>query len=411
MNTYFVTEDDSDYSQVFIIRAETAEAAVQAHVSEQSYDAYELEQGPFTVYEPKVNVKTYGFDVTPLWLRSHETPSGIQAPVASRGRLFYFFDEGLIGITDERLPDRWSLVCRDAFNGKLLWKRPLDAWGWRQWNRQRWEGKNWTTLRAGRTDVPGENQRRIVADADRLYTTLAYRAPMSILDAATGDLITTIEATAGTREILVSDGIAVAYTRQVPEDIAQRRGTADDAATQLVAVDGRTAKVLWRKPSGPIRPLALAIDNGRIVYLTGRDMVALDLKDGRRLWKVRPKSHTPRALLTVDDVIVMQGGTHVAAYDAADGSLLWEKKVGRIVGGEGDDLFVVDGLVWRGMASVDDKGKQVGKSPNAPHLMKKEGNYPGPKKGNTKSAFSKGAIFVRHGAKSAPATRHDIKRI
>ncbi|MHC4546931.1 MAG: class I SAM-dependent methyltransferase, partial [Planctomycetota bacterium] len=32
----------------------------------------------------------------PLWLRSHETPSGIQSPVSAAGRLFYFFDEGLI---------------------------------------------------------------------------------------------------------------------------------------------------------------------------------------------------------------------------------------------------------------------------------------------------------------------------
>ncbi|MHC4310250.1 MAG: class I SAM-dependent methyltransferase [Planctomycetota bacterium] len=64
----------------------------------------------------------------PLWLRSHETPSGIQSPVSAAGRLFYFFDEGVIGITDERLPDRWSLVARDAFNGRLLWKRPLDEW-------------------------------------------------------------------------------------------------------------------------------------------------------------------------------------------------------------------------------------------------------------------------------------------
>ena len=35
----------------------------------------------------------------------------------------------IVGITDERLPSRWSLVCRDAFNGKLLWKRPLGPWG------------------------------------------------------------------------------------------------------------------------------------------------------------------------------------------------------------------------------------------------------------------------------------------
>jgi hypothetical protein len=36
-----------------------------------------------------------------------------------------------------------------------------------------------------------------------------------------------------------------------------------------------------------------------------------------------------------------------------------------ISGGEGDDLFVIDGLVWRGIVSVDDNGKPVRKSPNA----------------------------------------------
>lgn len=301
----------------------------------------------------------------PLWLRSHETPSGIQAAVSAAGRLFYIFDEGLIGITDERLPDRWSLVCRDAFNGKLLWKRPLEAWGWRQWSLERWQGKDWTTLRSMRTDVPSENQRRIVANGDRLYTTLAYQAPMSILDAATGDTIATVEATRGTSEILVSDGIVLVYTRQGLEGSAIRRGAKEVTGAALVAVHGRTGKVLWDKQIAPIRTLALAIDNGRIIYLSGKDLLARNLQDGRELWRIQPKQTSPRTLLTVDDVVVMQGGRFVVAYDATDGKPLWQKTVPPIGGGEGDDLFVVDGLVWRGMLSVDDNGKVVRKSPNA----------------------------------------------
>ncbi|MDT8303116.1 MAG: PQQ-binding-like beta-propeller repeat protein [Sedimentisphaerales bacterium] len=300
----------------------------------------------------------------PLWLRSHETPSGIQSSVSAAGRLFYFFDEGLIGITDERLPERWSLIARDAFNGRLLWKRSLNAWGWNQWNPEQYEGKDWTTLRGRRTDVPNENQRRIVADGNRLYTTLSYRAPMSIIDAATGDIIDTVEATQGTSEILVSDGIAVTYIRQDPEGIAKRRGV-QDAGAALVAVNGRTGKVLWEKQVNQIRPLALAIDNGRVIYLSGKNLVALNLKDGRRLWSVQPKFTSPKTLLTVDDVVVMQGGKFVAAHDATNGRLLWDKTVPSIGGGEGDDLFVVDGLVWRGMLSVDDDGKVVKKSPNS----------------------------------------------
>jgi len=255
----------------------------------------------------------------PLWLRSHETPSGIQASVSAAGRLFYFFDEGLIGITDERLPDRWSLVCRDAFNGRLLWKRPLGSWGWRQWSLERYQGKDWTTLRSARTDVPNANQRCIVADGDRLYTILSYRAPISILDAATGETITTVEATRGTSEILVSDGIVVAYTEQESEAAARRRGAKNETKAALVAVRSSTQKVLWNKKIGQIRPLLLAIDNGRVVYLSGKDLVALDLKDGRDLWKVQPKQTAPKTLVTVNDTIVMQGGKSVSAYDAVDG--------------------------------------------------------------------------------------------
>ena len=301
----------------------------------------------------------------PLWLRSHETPSGIQASVTAGGRLFYFFDEGLIGITDERLPDRWSLVCRDAFNGKLLWKRPLGSWGWRQWSLERYQGKDWTTLRAARTDVPNANQRCIVADGDRLYTTLSHRAPMSILDAATGDTIATVEASRGTSEILVSDGIVVAYTEQESEATARRRGAKNETKAALVAVSVRTQKVLWNKQIGQIRPLSLAIDKGRVVYLSGKELAAHDLKDGSELWKVQPKQTAPKTLVTVNDTIVMQGGKSVSAYDAADGRLLWQKTVPPIGGGEGDDLFVIDGLVWRGMLSVDEQGKPLRKSPHA----------------------------------------------
>ncbi len=301
----------------------------------------------------------------PLWLRSHETPSGIQSPVSAGGRLFYYFDQGLIGITDERLPDRWALVCRDAFNGKLLWQRSLGDWGWRAWSRERYAGKDWTRLRAARTDVPNENQRRIVADGDRLYATLSYHGPLSILDAATGETIATVQKTGGTSEVLVSDGTVLAYTREIPEDLAERRGIEGNSGTALVAADGRTGEVLWSQPCGQIRPLALAIDNGRIVYLAGKDLIALDLKTGNQLWKVQPKNASPRTMLTVDDVVVMQGGSFVAAYDATDGALLWQKKVKSIGGGEGDDLFVIDGLVWRGMQSVDESGQPTRKSPNA----------------------------------------------
>ncbi len=296
----------------------------------------------------------------PLWLRSHETPAGIQSPVSAGGRLYYFFDKGLIGITDERIPERWSLVCRDAFNGKQLWEQALDKWGWKAWNREQYEGKDWTTLRGKRTDVPAENQRKIVADQERVYATLAFGAPMSILDGATGKLIATVRETQGASEILVSDGIAVTYRQELPKELAERRGI-ENVGAALVAVDGTTGEVLWEKRSGSIRSLSLAIEGGRVIYHTGKTLQAVDLKKGRKLWQAQTKG-APATLVAVDDVVVMTSGGKVVAYDATNGKLLWSKSGG---GGKGGDLYVINGLVWGGIKSVTSDGKLGGKSSNA----------------------------------------------
>lgn len=300
----------------------------------------------------------------PLWLRSHETPSGIEAPVSAGGRLFYIFDEGLIGITDPRLPDRWTIVCRDAFNGKLLWKRPLGAWGWRQWNRKKYTGVDWTTLRAARVDVPADNNRRLVADAKHLYATLAFDAPLSILDAATGEVLTTIADTENTREILTSDGVVVAYAGQETAGTASRRGKQSESTSDLVAVDTSTHGVVWRRKVRPIPQLNWAIDTGRVIYVSGKQLTALDLKTGNEIWSITRENSNPKTLVCVDGVVVLLGANYVATYDAADGKPMWNKKVRPIGGPEGLDLFVVNGAVWRGMMMVDDAGQPARKSPN-----------------------------------------------
>ena len=300
----------------------------------------------------------------PLWLRSHETPAGIQSPVSAGGRLFYFFDKGVIGITDQRLPDRWSLVCRDAFNGKQLWERRLDAWGWKTWSREKYQGKDWTTLRGKRTDVPVENQRKIVVDDERVYATLSYGAPLSILNARTGETISTVEETLGASEILVSEGVAVTYRQQIPQEIARRRGI-EEVGAALIAVDGRSGKSLWKRPTGSIRPLTLAIENGRVIYASGTDLTAIGLRDGRAIWTVSAKRSAPKTLVVADGVLVVQGGNYVAAHDAATGAALWQKKTRSHRGAEAADLFVVEGLVWRGITSVDDAGEPAAKTANA----------------------------------------------
>ncbi|WP_460165400.1 outer membrane protein assembly factor BamB family protein [Thermostilla marina] len=291
----------------------------------------------------------------PLWLRSHETPSGIEGMVSAGGRLYYIFDEGLIGITDKRLPERWSLICRDAFNGKLLWKRPLESWGWPEWAPERAD-VDWLEARAFRTVVPEENQRRVVATEDRLYATLAYRAPLSILDPATGEVLKTVPETNPVREILYEDDIVVVHSANANES--------SQAGSILFGLspDG---DILWKKETPGIRSLMLAADDGRVVYFTQGALSAIDLATGKSLWSTPGIKGNGKTLIAAEGEVFWFDGGKLAVFDATTGDKLWEKSVPRSGGAESVDLFVIDGLVWRGMVPVDENGRPVGKSENA----------------------------------------------
>lgn len=300
----------------------------------------------------------------PLWLRSHETPSGFEGLVSSGGRVFYFLDEGLIGITDQRLPERWSLVCRDAFNGKLLWKRPVEPWGWPEWAPERFTGIEWTMITGGRTVVPDENQRRLVGDGDRLYATLGYRAPLTILDAATGEVRFTVKETAPLREMVSAEGIVVASVGGA-SGAAVRRGEEAAESAWLMAVRGDSGQVLWRVPTTPVKGLFLAIDQGRVIYQTGDDLIALNLRTGDKLWQVTPQEKSGRTLVAHDGVVVILAAKALEARDGGTGGLLWHKEVPLASGLGSEDLFIANGIVWPAMMSVDEKHNLAGRSPHA----------------------------------------------
>jgi outer membrane protein assembly factor BamB len=298
----------------------------------------------------------------PLWLRSHETPSGFEAMVAGGGRVFYLLDEGLIGITDQRLPERWALICRDAFNGKLLWRRPVEPWGWPEWASARFADKDWTTITGGRTAVPSENQRRIVVEGDRLFATLGYDAPISILDAATGKVLATVAETAPARQIAVSDGVAVVFSSKGGQSgAAKRRGKAapeDGPAGKLIAV-GADGKLLWQKPIASLHGLSLAIEAGRVIFQASKSLDCLDLKTGKPLWQVEPQEPAARTLVACDGCVVLRG-KELEVRDAATGKPLWHKQ--DISSMWGEDLFVIDGVVWPGMQAVKDADAAGGKA-------------------------------------------------
>ena len=248
----------------------------------------------------------------PLWTRSHEFNSSLCAMVSGKGRLFYVFDEGLPGVTVDSLPEKWTLIARDAFNGKLLWKRPLADWGSHEWKKR--------ALRS----VPMTIPRRIVAQGDRLFVTLGYDAPVSVLDAATGKILATYEETAGVEEIRCVDGILII-----------RKG-----GNLVMAFDAGTGSKIWQA-TGRIQQFSLAAQNGRVFYQDGAAVLCLRVSDGEELWRTQGKS--PASLLVVHDGrVLLLRKQQIEALSAETGGNLWavSTRAGR------NELFVANKQLW-----------------------------------------------------------------
>jgi len=248
----------------------------------------------------------------PLWSRDHEFNSSLSAMVSGGGRLFYVFDEGLPGVTFEPLPERWTLIARDAFNGTLLWKRPLTEWGSTFWKKR--------ALRS----VPMTIPRRMVAQGNRLFITLSYDSPVSALDAATGEIVTTYPETDGAEEIRCIDGI-----------LMYRKGK-----NILAAIDTGTGKQLW-EVRGKIQQFSWAAQDGRVFYQDGAKVLCLRAGDGEELWQSQGRS--PASLLVVNGgKVLVSRKQGLEALSAENGESIWSAK-GRAGKNE---LFVANDMLW-----------------------------------------------------------------
>ena len=143
----------------------------------------------------------------PEWARSHDHLASVSVVVSSGGRIFYIVDEG--PIASVALPANWFLVARDAFNGVVLWKKPIGLW----------EG-HLRGFRSGPVELP----RRLVAVSERVFVTLGYGKPLTALDAATGDVVRTYQGTDGTLEIVYANDVLFLVMGEIDvAELARRR--------------------------------------------------------------------------------------------------------------------------------------------------------------------------------------------
>lgn len=289
---------------------------------------------------------------SPRWSRHHDRMASMSALVSSNGRLFYIQDEGSrISI---QLPPSWKLIGRDAFNGTVLWKRDIGEWQNHLW-----------PLKSG----PSQLTRRLVSTEKEVLVTLGIKAPVSALDAATGETVRTYEDSEGTEEIITTNGLLFVVVN--PDGTTGRdsyvplNGTTGDQALVrneffwneeprvLMAYDHETGKRLWAR-STTVSPLTMAADGQHVYFHDGQKLIAVNQKTGEPAWQTesvtRRKQFTfnfgPRLVIHEDVVLYAGGDGKLLALNSTSGEELWSAEFPNSGYQSPQDLMVVNGLVW-----------------------------------------------------------------
>ena len=250
------------------------------------------------------------------------------------------------------------LIARDAFNGIVLWKRPVPDWGWTAWKRATLEKIDWRHIPSQRCALPLALPRRLVAAGDRLYTTLGYHAPLVALEAASGRTLMTYEDTQETDEILYHAGQLVLCIRSSSDNgsaskLKKAKFQQEFPDATLVAIDAATGRHLWQSEPAAVVPLSLSLSGSNVLYHDRDSVVCLDAASGRRRWRTPTDTATgstwnaDTTLVAYGEVVLSASRKQLVALSAAEGKNLWQ-----LPGASGfgivspPDVFVADGLVW-----------------------------------------------------------------
>ncbi len=301
----------------------------------------------------------------PRHSRSHEYTPSIQAVVSSGGRIFYIADQGPIATL--RKPAEWKLLARDAYNGLPQWERPI--------------GK-WFSHLCGWTQGPRQLQRKLVAASDRVYVTLGFHAPLSALDAASGETVKVYPNTEGAEEILCHKGVLLLALRAVtdarlaeykrwerltaqtesplhlrdPRDpfVQAFRRSEGQAPLTILALDAKTGQVLWKKTGDDalgLRQLSLRACGDRVYCMKRGGLHCFDLKTGKTVWA--KQSDLLRAVS--EDAVVCVGKQKITLLSTEDGQSRWSQpsRLANI-----RDVLFAGGSLWIGGGKPYDTGKR-----------------------------------------------------
>jgi outer membrane protein assembly factor BamB len=279
----------------------------------------------------------------PKYARSHEQLASVSAMVSAKGRLFYIVDEGLR--SDIRMPARWRLVARDAFNGVILWKRQMDKWT-----------NHLHSFRSGPPDLPF----RLVAVGDRVYVTLGEDKLVTALDAATGKNMVTYPGSEQTRQIIHTGEMLIMLVGDSQVVIQSRHREIESARREILASNPDTGAILWRKKLGIDALIPMVASNGALLYQTNKQLVCLELKSGNEQWRKEHPVHfgdtkknkklwqwVSPTLTAHEDIVYVADFRRLSAVSINDGEVFWSNTSARGFNSP-PDIFVINDLLWRG---------------------------------------------------------------
>ncbi len=285
---------------------------------------------------------------TPKFSRAHEQQSSFSACVSSGGRMFYILDDA--PRVDIRLPSKWVLIARDAFNGVKLWEKPMGDWV-----------NQYRRFRSGPANLPF----RLVADDDKVFVTLDFSGPVHILDAKSGETLRVLEGTEKAKQIIYQKGVLTLLIdddvdRMDEIDAARRRGEFLPHQCRIMKVHVETGEVFWKKEIDELVFPVMALKNGRVFAQTPSKVFSLDYESGSERWNADFAAELPipegklksdemqweaPTLIVGDDIVYVADFKKVVAYGAEDGQVKWAGASKNEYNAP-PDLLLIGDLLW-----------------------------------------------------------------
>ncbi len=322
----------------------------------------------------------------PQWSRSHMAIATVHTLVTSRGRLFSIEDTA--SPENPFLPGRFALVARDAFNGVVLWERPLLPW---------------EPVTRYIKDISTQLQRRVVAVADVVYCTPGLNAPLTALDARNGAVLRTFAGTERTQEFSVdgnnvfviigdranSDSYDVfkeqgatlpGFDPQAPFGGTGFRGAyapetrdKEHPVCDIVSLDIDSGSVVWKEEQvTDYVACSFAVRGPLAVWQTKSGLTCVDRTTGKQKWQVdkdieatnNPSRQQilsklregvvlggdaimPNTVVLSDQAVYSKEGKTLIARSLEDGSEMWTAPIADNYH-KSADLFLAAGRVWTG---------------------------------------------------------------